>query len=160
MFTKDTRTFEEKLKIGNEKEEMLIDFLNLCGIKSKKNNETDVTDVDIELTIDNIFLDCKYLETPYHMAFRDTGIQPANCLTLKVRHINNYAKKQFETGKEVWVACIVDYIDYDIYELVFFPNSYLHNLVLQNKSEYKLHVDRRNGIDLYEFLNYTKSKRN
>lgn len=158
MFTKDTRTFEEKLKIGNEKEEMLLDVLNLSGIKSEKNNEENVKDIDIVLVDDQMFIDCKYMETPYFMAFRDTGIQPANCLTVTTRHINNYAMKQLNTGKEVWVACIVDYVDFDVYELVFFKNSYLHSLI-KDKNQYKIHFDRRDGIDLHGFLNYIKSKR-
>lgn len=152
-------SFEERLKMGEEKENFLLDILNLSGFEARKHNVKDIKDIDIELVNENILVDSKYMETPFYKSFEYTGIQPFNCLTVKVNHINKYAKKEKETGKEVWIACFICYKDYDIYELRFFKNSYLKNLVDAKKANYKLHFDRRAGKDLRFFLNYLATKR-
>lgn len=153
---KDDKDFYEKLALGLDKENMLIDILNLSGIPASKYNIENVREVDIELHEDNIFIDCKYMMTPYHMAYSDVGIQAMNCLTFSERHIKSYEQKERLTGKKIWLACMVNYKEYDIYELRFFPNSYLSNAELTSKDN-KIYTDRRNGKDFYWFMSYLKN---
>lgn len=159
MYRSDTRNFHEKLAIGQEKEDMLVDMLNWSGFNAKRNNEEAVTDVDIELLEDSIYLDAKLMETPFYKAKEYTGFLPENCLTMQVRHINAYAHKEQRTGKEVWVACFVDYKDFDVHQLVLFKNSKLKELVDKSKVNTKLHFDRRDGHSFGFFLNYLDMKR-
>lgn len=160
MFTKDTRTFQEKLTLGQEKENMLIDILNLSGFKARSYNDKEVTDIDVELVDDNILIDSKYMGTPFYSSYKYAGIQPADCLTISKKYVNIYDQKEKERGKEVWVACFVDYNNYNVYELVFFKNSYLKDLVdNSNDSNYKLHFNRNQGFSLNFFLNYLKMQR-
>lgn len=153
---KDDKDFHEKLAIGLSKENMLIDILNLSGIPASKYNVENVKEIDIELHEDNLLIDCKYMLTPYHLAYSDVGIQAMNCLTFSERHIKSYEKKEELTNKKVWLACIIDYKEYDVYELRFFPNSYLRNAGLSSKDN-KIYADRRNGKNFYEFMSYVKN---
>lgn len=95
----DTRTFKEKLEIGNRKEEYLVDILNLSKVPAKLNNTTKVTDIDIELTNDDMYIDCKLIETPFYKAREFTGIDPDKCIPISVRHIKSYEKIETSTGK-------------------------------------------------------------
>lgn len=159
MFERDNRGFYEKLALGIEKEIMLTGMLNWSGFKARRNNEESVTDIDIELIDDNIYIDAKFMETPFHKAFQYTGIQPENCLTLQTRHIKNYADKERTTGKEVWVGCFINYADYNVHELLFFKNSKLKQLVDKQPSAQKLHFNRKEGISFSSFLNYLNINR-
>jgi hypothetical protein len=161
MFQPDTRTFAERLQVGNEKEEYLVDILNLCMVPAKLNNETVVTDVDIELTADDMYVDCKYIETPFMKAKQYTGIEADSCMLINKKHVEAYAKKEEETGKKVWVAFLVDFEVFGVHELRFVPNSYLmHQIKLgKNLNGNKLNVDKNVGRDMYSFLDYVYKMR-
>lgn len=159
MYHQDTRTFQEKLAIGQEKEDMLVEMLNWSGFKAQLNNEEMVTDIDIELPEDSIYLDAKFLETPFYKAHQYTGILPENCLTLQSRHINAYAYKEQRTGKKVWIACFVDYKDFNVHELIFFQNSKLKKIADKSETNSKVHFDRRDGHSFSFFLNYLNTQK-
>lgn len=161
MFSPDTRSFEEKLEIGNDKEELLVEILNLSTVPARLNNEEDVKDVDIELTYDEMYVDSKYCETPFYYSKKYVGIDAEDCLTISQKHVKKYAAKEKETGKKTWVGFLVDYKDFGIYEYRFFPVSYLMYLIENNINvrNDKLHVNRREGRDLYSFLDYIKKVR-
>lgn len=158
---KDERSFQEKLKIGNDKEELLVELFNSKGIVAKLNNEENVKDVDIELTNDNIYVDSKYLESEFMWSKQFTGIEPENCLLINKSHIESYANKELNTGKKVWVAFLIDYRSFGIYEYRFFPNSYLVHQLKNTVSwkEDKLNVDRQFGMDFKSFLDYLSKLR-
>lgn len=159
MYKNDTRTFQEKLSLGQEKEDMLVEMLNWSGFSARRNNEESVTDIDIELIDDFIYIDSKLMETPFYKSQQYTGITPENCLTMQVRHINAYAHKQKRTGKETWIACFVDYKDFNVHELVFFKNSKLKELVDKTGSTTKLHFNRQNGFSFNFFLDYLNMRK-
>ncbi|MDF2534284.1 MAG: hypothetical protein K0R18_441 [Bacillales bacterium] len=156
MYQSDSRSFEEKLKIGNDKEDLLVELLNLNGVPSKLNNEEDVKDIDIELVYDEMYVDSKYLESEFMWSMQHTGIEPENCLLINKSHVEAYAKKEANTGKKVWVAFLVDFKKFGIYEYRFFPNSYLIHKI-QNSGPLKnnkLNVSRIEGKELKAFLDY------
>lgn len=161
-YPRDNRTFKERLKIGNEKEKYLVDILNLCGVPARLNNTRSVTDIDIELTTDDIFVDCKLIETPFYKAKEYTGIDPDKCIALNTRHIKAYQKKEKETGKKCWIAFFIDFKPFEVYELVFLPNSYVAHLVDNNLTPVvndKINIDRTICRDVTSFLNYIKDAR-
>lgn len=162
-FQKDTRTFEERLEVGQQKEIYLVDILNLCGVPAKRNNDGNVYDIDLELTYDDMFMDCKLAETPFHKAKEILGIDPDKCLPMQVRHIRNYEQKEKETGKPSWIAYFVDFKDYNVYELIFIPNSQLVHLINTYPEKIKdgrISFDRSIGRDMHTFLSYIKQIRN
>lgn len=162
MHQNDTRTFEEKLLVGQKKENYLIDILNLCGVPAKLNNEDNVFDIDIELTYDDMFVDCKLIETPFIKAREFVNIDPDKCLPINVKHIKTYAEKERTTGKKAWVAFFIDFNIYNVYELVFVPNSQLLHLMNNHPEKIKngkISFDRTIGRDMHSFLEYTKQIR-
>jgi len=161
-FQKDTRTFAERLEVGNKKEVELVDILNWCGVPAKINNDDDVYDIDIELTYDNMFVDCKFAETPFYKAQQFVGIDADKCLPMTVRHIRAYEQKEKITGKKCWVAFFVDFADFDVHELVFIPNSQLVHMIDTNPGMVhngRISFDRTIGRDMHLFLDYVKQIR-
>ncbi|AEO93928.1 gp685 [Bacillus phage G] len=162
MYKKDNRTFNEKLEIGNKKEDELVEILNWCGIPARINNKENVRDIDIELTYDDMFVDCKLVETPFYKSKQYVNIDPDKCLPMNVSHIQAYDKKEKATGKKCWVAFFVNFKDFNVRELIFIPNSQLVYLV--NNGLIKAHNDkvsfsREIGRDVYSFLDYVKQLR-
>ena len=57
-----SRTFRERLELGQNKEHYVNDILNLSGIKSEPNNKSNIYDMDLYLPDHDIYMDVKYLE--------------------------------------------------------------------------------------------------
>lgn len=162
MYQKDDRSFEEKLELGNVQEDKLVEILNWCGVPAIRNNSDIVTDIDVVLTKDNMFVDSKLIETPFYKAKQYTGIDPDKCLPINVKHVRTYQRKEQLTGKRCWVAFFVDFPDFNVHELIFVPNSQLVYLIDNHPGSVannKLNFDRTIGRDLHSFLDYLKKVR-
>ncbi|MNJ90008.1 hypothetical protein D3C87_75990 [compost metagenome] len=148
--------WKKRLKLGNDKEDLLVGTLNLNGIAARLNNVENNKDVDIELFEDELYVDSKYIETVFLWSKQFTGIEPENCLPLNKTHIESYDKKEKQSGKKVWIAFLVDFKQFGIYEYRFFPNSYFvhqlnHGLVAKDN---KINVDRTKGYTFDVFKKY------
>lgn len=159
--SKDKRKFSERLEIGNNKEDLLVSILNLNGIPAKLNNTENVKDVDIELTRDNMYIDSKYCESEFLWSKQFTGIEPENCFLINKTHIDSYAKKELATNKRVWIAFLIDFKKFGIYEYRFFPNSYfVHKINSGIKiKDNKINVDRTEGYTFDVFKKYINDLR-
>lgn len=161
-FQKDTRTFYEKLEVGNQKEDELVEILSWCGVPAKRNNDGDVKDIDIELTYDDMFVDCKFAETPFLKAKQYVGIDADKCLPINVTHIRAYEKKERDTGKKCWIAFFIDFKKFGVHELVFIPNSQLVHFIKEHPEKIKngrVSFSKEIGRDMHSFLDYVKQIR-
>lgn len=154
--------FLERLKEGNKKEDALVDFLRLCGIEAERFNSQNVKEVDIILPKEKIYIDSKYVKTPFYSSEKYFKIHSKDCITVNVKHVESYEKKELETNSKVWVAFLIDYSNFGVYEYKFVPNSYLSFLIKNNYcvQDGKLYFNKENGRSVYEFLDYINKYRN
>lgn len=126
-------TFEERLKLGNDKELYVNDILNLSGLSSKINNIDNVKDIDLYVN-DCVYIDVKYLERVFNDSYFYTDINPCDCLMIDKIHFKNYMTKQRETNKSVWIAFFINFKEFDIFELRFIQLNKIHDLIKKEKA--------------------------
>lgn len=157
------KSFYQQLKIGNKKEHYVCNLLNICGIKTEPNNQEEVTNIDLILPELKIIMDVKFINTAFNNSELYVGLKPEDCLPINVNHVNNYFKKQEETGFQAWVCFLIRINDYNINEIKFVPVNYLKHLIDSGKGSIrngKLNFDRNSCNDMRYFLNYCDTKLN
>lgn len=156
-----TNKFQQRLKIGNEKEKEVCNTLNLIGLNCKQNNLTIVTDIDLLLEDFNIIMDVKYIHTVFENSERLVNIKPYNCLPIKKKTINKYNIQRKD--KECWICFYIDFEKYSIKEIRFISLSkllYLLNQIKNTEIEESniLNIDKNDCFTAVEFFNYCKEK--
>lgn len=152
--------FYAQLKIGQEKEKEIRNFLQLSGINCIQNNNQNIKDIDLYLPNINVLMDIKYLKTPFNASDIFVHIDSKDCITINNRHIDTYYKQQQISNKQVWVCFYINYKQFNIKELRFAPIKQLVKIKSLSKSVYndRTHLDKNQLISIENFIRYCKLK--
>lgn len=154
--------FYKKLKLGNKKEKMVCDILNLCGINCELNNLGNVKNIDLKSDDLKMIIDVKYIHTPFFNSESYFGINSANCLPIKIRHVNNYYNEEIQSNSQAWVCFLVDFDEYNIHEIRFIPVSQLKHIVNCGKGRIRngnLNIDKDICYNMQKFLNFCEKRK-
>lgn len=151
--------FREKLKLGNDMELVVLDFLRKCGVNIKPNNDVNVRDMDLILPDHKILLDVKFSETIFEKAKHFTGIDPEDCFTISKKAVKRYQDRENDSDNECWIAFFINYKK-KRYGIFFIKNSSIFTMLQKNRdSRPTMHVDRKKCLDTRQFLNYLSRRR-
>lgn len=165
----ENTNFLQRLELGNDKEYYVNDILNLCGISSRLNNIKDVKDIDLFLFEDNLYVDVKYSGSPFPESEFYTGIKPQNCLILDKKHVTTYEKKRKDCNVDTWIAFLIEFKEYNVFELRFIRTEKIINLIFEEKAIVRsiksqnrkmiINLDKNDCLTMMEFVDYIRGNR-
>jgi hypothetical protein len=158
--------FLQRLELGNDKEYYVNDILNLCSIPSRLNNLKNVKDIDLYLYEHNIYVDVKYAGSSFPDSKFYADIEPSDCLIVDKRHVSNYEAKRMEENVDTWIAFLIEFDDYDVFELRFIRTEDILKLVYDEKAIVRsiksqnrkmiINLNKNDCLTMIEFVDYLR----